>query len=130
MNIIFEIVYKLLKWISAITEFSYREINIIVFFILIPLLIFIIIDKILAKNYFKIGFFIITITTIVLIDDFKIFSSQLFDKSVDFLNWFQIIGLNYTQASVIICVFSPLLILFILMYTMIQSNKKANSFSF
>jgi len=36
MNKIFDITYKLLIWFSELTGFSYREINIIVWFILIP----------------------------------------------------------------------------------------------
>jgi len=60
---------------------------------------------------------------VLFIPDFEQFSSTLFDVSVDFLNWFDIIGLNYVQASVVICVLAPLLIIGILMYFKKRSKK-------
>ena len=56
------------------------------------------------------------IVALFIINDFSSFSDDLFDRSVDFLNWFEIIGWNYIQASVIICVFLPVLIYFVLRY--------------
>ncbi len=110
MNEIFKIVYQSLKWMAKISGFSYREINIIVYYIIIPSIFIILIERILKTNYLKIGFSILIIISLLLIPDFNAFSSWLFDRSVDFLNWFDVIGLNYIQASVIICVVVPIII--------------------
>ncbi len=107
MKTIFQWVYKLLKWISGVTDFSYNEINIIVYYILIPTLFFYLLSRILKNYLIIISFILFIVVTLFFIKDFKIFSDSLFKKSVAFLNWFEIIGLNYIQASVIICVFIP-----------------------
>lgn len=117
---IFDWVYLSLKWCEAQTGFSYREINIIVFYILIPYLFCTLLDLYFKYHRFKIYFTILLCFAAFLIQDFKQFSSWAFDKSVFFLNWFSIIGLNYTEASVVICVFFPLLVIGMLTYI----NKK------
>jgi len=45
MNEIFKLVYAFLKWISKITGFTYREINSIVYFIIVPFIECILPDK-------------------------------------------------------------------------------------
>jgi len=112
MDIIFQIVYTALKWISLLTGFTYNEINIIVYYIIIPFIFLHQLDKLFRFHYLKIGFALFTFLTILLVDDFEVFSNWLFQKSVDFLKWFDLIGLNYVQASVVICVFLPILIYF------------------
>ncbi|MDO5979194.1 hypothetical protein [Flavivirga spongiicola] len=124
MNEAFKIVYDLLKWISKISGFTYHEVNIIVYFIIIPVIFIYMIERILKTNYLKIGFVVLILLTIIIVPDFSIFSTALFNKSVDFLNWFSIIGLNYIQASVVICVIVPLIIMGLLMYL---KRRKANS---
>lgn len=116
MNEVFKIVYEFLKWISEITGFTYREVNIIVYFILIPFMFLGLLDKVLKVDYLKIGFAVLVLVALFFIPNFESFSNELFDKSVDFLNWFNIVGMNYIQASVVICVIIPIIILGILMY--------------
>ena len=120
MNEIFDVVYKCLKWLSEISGWTYHEINIIVYFIIIPLIFSFFVDKILKKNYFKIAVVSIVLISLILISDFEKFSTKLFNHSVDFLNWFEVFGLNYIQASVVICVIVPILIIVLLLYI----NKK------
>lgn len=117
---IFDGVYLSLKWCETQTGFSYREVNIIVFYILIPYLFCILIDQYYKHHQFKASFTILLIVGAFLIKDFKQFSDWAFDQSVVFLNWFDIIGLNYIEASVVICVFFPLLVIGMLLYI----NKK------
>ncbi len=124
MNSLFDIVYKFLLAIADITGFTYREINIIVYFFIIPLFYFHLIDKLRGKHYFKLGFTVLCCITCVLIPNFERFSSILFDHSVVFLNWFDIIGWNYIVASVIICVFFPILIYLALLYFVRKKQKK------
>jgi hypothetical protein len=54
--------------------------------------------------------------TLFFVPDFEKFATMLFYKSVDFLNWFQALGLDYVQASVVICVIAPLIFIFLLIY--------------
>ena len=124
MNRIFQIVYELLKWISKISGLTYREVNIIVYFILIPTILIYLIGKILKRKSLIIVFGILVFLTIILIPDFELFSDKLFDKSVDFLNWFDLIGLNYVQASVVICVIIPIIITLLLFY--VNKTKRLN----
>jgi hypothetical protein len=116
MNTIFQIVYLLLVWLSEVTGLSYRATNIVVYFIIIPFVYLLLADKLLKKHYLKIGFSILVLILLLIIKDFEVFSSQLFDLSVKFLLWFQIIGWNYTVASVIICVVIPLIAFLVLIY--------------
>ena len=113
---IFDVIYKLLKWISALTGLSYREVNIVVYFIILPAFFLYLITRITKQKWFILGFLILVGIVLATIPDFKSFSNKLFDRSVDFLNWFEIIGLNYVQASVVICAFVPIVIIFFLYY--------------
>ena len=116
MDYIFEFVAEFLVWLSEISGFSYKEINIIVYFMVIPLIYLYLIDRLIKKHYFKIGFLISIVCFFIFIKDFEKFSVKLFDGSVAFLNWFAIIGWNYIEASVIICVVFPLILLFSLLF--------------
>ncbi len=116
MSKVFDLVYQLLKWLSKISGFTYREINIIVYFIIIPSLFFFLLSKILKQKYIVISFLAFVGVILFLIPDFESFSSWLFDESVNFLNWFKVLGLDYIQASVVICVLVPILILLGLLY--------------
>lgn len=111
MNELFDIVYKLLKAMANLTGLSYREINIIVYFIIIPSFLVYLVSRIVKKKSIILVFLFATGLVLLAIPDFKLFSDRLFDLSVDFLNGFEHIGLNYVQASVVICVILPVLII-------------------
>ncbi len=114
MKQIFNSVYEFLIFISSISGLNYKEVNIIIWFIIIPFSWCFLIDKIINKHYLKIIFSSIVIFTLLFINDFSEFSNSLFDKSANFLKTFDNIGSNYTTSSVIICVLIPILIYFIL----------------
>jgi len=116
MDEIFQIIYEFLKWVSKTTGLTYREVNIIVYFIILPSIFIYLLGRILKRKSLIILFGFIVVLMMVIIPDFEIFSSKLFDKSVNFLNWFDHIGLNYIQASVIICVIIPTIIILLLIY--------------
>ena len=120
MNKIFIVVRDILVWLANISGFSYMAVNIIVYYFVIPFIYFIILDQILGSHYFKISFLIIISVTLLRISDFELFSDWLFRKSADFLRSFSSIGMNYTVASVIICVFIPLAVLLVLFFLAIQ----------
>jgi hypothetical protein len=114
MKDIFRYTYEFLMFLSRITGFSYKEINIIIWFIIIPLTWVALIDEIRGQHYFKIGFSAITVIALLVIKDFSVFSNKLFDISAEFLRGFDIIGSNYTASSVIICLVVPLIVYIIL----------------
>ena len=120
MNKIFIVVRDILVWLANISGFSYMAVNIIVYYFVIPFIYFIILDQILGAHYFKISFLIIISVTLLRISDFELFSDWLFRKSADFLRSFSSIGMNYTVASVVICVFIPLAMFLVLFFFAIQ----------
>ena len=97
MNKIFIIVKDFLIALASISGFSYKAINIIVY-------------------YYKISFILVLSILTILINDFEKLSERLFNKSAMFLNSFSVIGWNYTVASVIICVVIPVFVLSFLIY--------------
>lgn len=111
MTVIFGIVAYLLNQIAKWTHLTYNEINVIVYYLLIPL------------SWTLMGDFIIglpILTPILLVvwlylfiktrHVFKMWCDWVFQDSVEFLFWFKRIGWNYIVSSVIICVFIPLMI--------------------
>ena len=125
MKKLFQITYEILMFFSQLTGFSYKEINIIVWFIIIPLSWAYLIDKIYKFNYLKIITAIVISLTLLFIDDFTVFSNWLFDISADFLRSFNVVGSNYVASSVIVCVLIPIVIYFVLIKkAFFKKNKK------
>lgn len=116
MNEIFDLIYRSLKWISKLTEFTYEEVNIIIWFLILPVIFAFLLDRILNNNYSKIIYLVFVLILFLLISDFENFSKMLFQKSASFLHRFDFIGMNYTQASVLICVVLPIFIVVTLLF--------------
>ncbi|MBK1884528.1 hypothetical protein JIN85_19080 [Luteolibacter pohnpeiensis] len=114
MNLVFRIVADGLNWIASVTGFTYNEINIIVYYIILPFIYVALVDRILKKHFFKIAYAIVWVVLIVFIPNFRAFSDTLFQASVDFLLFFGYVGLNYVAASVVICVILPGLVFAVL----------------
>ncbi len=107
MNTTFQVVYSLLNWIAEVTGFTYNEVNIITYYIVLPFAYVILADRILKKHLMKILYAIGVTVCLLSVDDFTSFSDWLFQKSVDFLLSFQLLGWNYIVSSVLICVVFP-----------------------
>ncbi len=115
MSAIFQIVYSLLLWISEVTGFTYNEVNIIAYYIVLPFAFVMLADRILKTHLLKI-FYVAGVTVFLWwIENFSGFSDWLFQKSVDFLLSFQILGWNYVVSSVLICVVFPAIV-FVVMF--------------
>jgi len=114
MNLVFQIVANGLNWIASVTGFTYNEINIIAYYIILPFIYVALVDRILKKHLLKIAYVIAWVFLIVFIPDFRAFSDALFQYSVDFLLLFGQVGLNYVAASVVICVILPGLVFAVL----------------
>ena len=111
INTIFNIVANSLLWIANKTGLTYNEINVLLYYLIIPLSWTILFDCWLG----------LPLTTAVLLlawlgifiatrHYFHQWCDWAFKDSVDFLNWFNRFGGNYTLNSVIICVILPQLI--------------------
>lgn len=115
METVFAIVANSLLWTAKKTGLTYNEINIIVYYLAIPLTWTVMADFIIALPI---------LTPILLLGwtvqyfrkrkFFRMWCDWAFQDSVEFLLWFKRIGWNYTVASVIICIVVPLIIYVIL----------------
>ena len=108
---IFAIVAGVEHTIAKLTGATYNEVNIIVYYLLIPLSWAAMTDYITKMPFLSIMYVMAWI--IFLWKDSMKFRDRCdwaFDKSVVFLLWFMRIGWNYVVSSVIICVIIPILI--------------------
>ena len=118
---VFGAVALTLKVMAKALHMTYNEINIIVYYLIIPLSWCAMIDYIIG----------LPITTMIWIllwiyiiwskrKFFKDWCDAAFKLSVDFLLKFKRIGWNYWKASVIICVVVPLIIYAVLIILMVN----------
>ena len=108
---VFAIVAGLEHIIAKITGATYNEVNIIVYYLMIPLSWAVMVDYITMMPFLT-PMYIIAWIIFLLKDQMKFHDrcDWAFDRSVDFLLWFKEIGWNYVVSSVIICVVIPVLI--------------------
>ena len=118
---IFAIVAGVEHIIAKVTGMTYNEVNIIVYYLLIPLSWAVMIDYITMMPILT-PMYIIVWAVFLWKDPMKFRDrcDWAFDKSVDFLLWFKKIGWNYVVSSVIICVVVPALIYVELIYGIIK----------
>jgi hypothetical protein len=116
MNAIFDLVYSLLVWVSRVSGLSYEEVNIIAYYFLVPLVFLALIDRIIRRNVCVCGFVAVWGVFLLLGPSFAGFSDDLFEKSVRFLNALSVLGMNYTVASVVVCVLLPGLLFVVLLH--------------
>ena len=102
MNPLFNAVARTLNWIASVTGFTYNEINIIAYYIVIPFVYVVLLDRIIHKHVLKIAYIFVWVTILVAIRSFSEFCNALFKVSVDFLLKFSAVGLDYVAASVVI----------------------------
>jgi hypothetical protein len=121
---IFRLVYELLLWLAVQTGLSYEAINIVAYFFVVPLVFFILLDRILRTWFFSVFFLLATAVFLVVIGDFEQFSRALFADSVRFLQSFGFLGWDYTEASVWICVILPGLVLLVMIALAIRIRRR------
>lgn len=120
---IFAIVAGIEHLIAKITGTTYNEVNIIVYYLVIPLSWTIMLDYI-TRMPFLTPLFLLAWIVFIWKDkmDFRTRCDLAFKESVDFLLWFQKIGWNYIVSSVIICVVIPILVYIELIYAILNLN--------
>ena len=118
---IFAVVAGIENVIAKLTGLTYNEVNIIVYYLLIPLSWVVMIDYITLLPFLT-PMFIIAWGIFLWKDTMKFRDrcDWAFDKSVDFLLCFKKIGWKYIVSSVIICVVVPALIYVELIYAMVK----------
>lgn len=122
-KVIFNAVANTLSYLGRKTGLTYNEINIVLYYFLIPFSWLIMLDWIFQFHYLKIAFFAYCTGFIVGCRDFRTYSDWLFDQSVSFLNYFNKYGSNYIASSVWICLLIPIVIyalLLILIFVKLQ----------
>ena len=120
---IFAIVAGVEHMIAKVTGMTYNEVNIIVYYLLIPLSWAVMIDYITMMPILT-PMYIIVWAVFLWKDPMKFRDrcDWAFMKSVDFLLWFKRIGWNYIVSSVVICVVVPGLIYLELVCGIIKAN--------
>lgn len=108
---VFVAVRDALAFIAKVSNRTYVEINVIAYFILLPCSWLVILDLILGTSgILTVLFLSAWLCFLFLQKDFRNFSEWLFQKSVDFLLFFNRYGSNYILSSVLICVIIPVLV--------------------
>lgn len=115
-NRLFQVVHEMLLWMAAVTRLSYEEINILVYFLVIPAIYCALLDRIFKRPIFLPLLLALATVTLIAVPSFSNFSDWLFDESVAFPNGFTVIGWNYTIASVMLCVVFPGLVFAVLVF--------------
>ena len=117
INRIFAIVAYLLQKLADKTRLTYKQINILIYYLLIPLSWAILIDCRIKYPVFSIHIISVWIGIFLAIrHNFREWCDKMFDDSVKFLMLFRKIGLSYAASSVIVCVFFPVTIYLVLVY--------------
>lgn len=111
VTIIFSAVQQFLEWIAKITHRTYHEVNIIVYYFLIPLTWTLMIDYIFSLPFiFSIAYCLLWISIALSRKNFRKFCDGLFYKSANFIERFG----DYYLFSVLLCVGLPLVIYIVL----------------
>lgn len=93
---------------SRLLGISYVEVNVLVYFLLVPLLLASLVDARLGLHLAKISVSAAFLMSLCLFPSFGQFSEVLFANSVKFLKLFGPLGVDYVQSSVLFCVVAPI----------------------
>jgi hypothetical protein len=118
---IFAVVAGVEHIVAKLTGATYNEVNIIVYYLLIPLSWAAMVDYITMMPFLT-PMYIFAWVIFLWKDQMKFRDrcDWAFDKSVEFLLYFKKIGWNYIVSSVIICVVVPILVYLELIYAIIR----------
>jgi hypothetical protein len=108
IDAIFRAVAKGLYYSGTLINLGYNEMNILVYFVIIPLIWAYMIDKIFRFHYVKLTIMLVILFCVVTINNLSAFCDDLFYACVIFLNLFRPIGIDYVAASVFFCVVLPI----------------------
>jgi hypothetical protein len=108
---IFLIVQKSLEWIAKKTQLTYKEVNIILYYFLIPITWTLMIDYVFRLPFvLSIVYCLFSVIVFLSCKNLKKFCDRLFNKSTYFIESFG----NYYTFSVVLCVAVPIVIYIVL----------------
>lgn len=111
ITILFQITAKILSELARRTKLTYNEINILIYYLIIPLSWTILLDILIGLPVTTIIFiFVWGILFMKVRNRFREWCDWLFRKSYDFLMYFNRYGSNYILSSVIFCIVVPVII--------------------
>lgn len=114
MSNIFNAVYNILQYLSNVFKIHYNIVNVIVYYLFIPLSWLVIIDF-KFETFFSILYFVIVcMWTYYNRKNLEYKLHKVFYGSVKFLLSFKF--MNYTQSSVVICVIIPIIVYVVVIY--------------
>ena len=122
MNTVFWITANSLNLIAKWTGMTYNQINIIVYYLIIPLTWTVMLDIIIGVPLFTsllLLAWMYILTKLRTKKNFRTWCDWAFKESVDFLLWFKRIGWNYIVSSVIICVIVPVIVYGLLIWGLV-----------
>ncbi len=105
-----------LQLLAKKTKLTYNEVNVIVYYFIIPLTWCIMLDCIIHTPVFSFIWITLTISIWLCIDNFSDWCDKLFKLSQQFICFFG----EYIKYSVIICVIIPVIIYGILIFLMLK----------
>lgn len=114
IQFLFLIVAKSLYRIAELTKLTYNQINVIVYFFVVPFLYMTILDHHFDFHYIKAAAAFTLFGFFIGCRDFAAYSDWLFAQAVKFLQYFKRYGISYESASIWFCVVLPVLFLVIL----------------
>lgn len=123
--VIFAIVAAMLMGIARLTGLTYNTVNILAYYLLIPLSWAWMSDKIVGWRLPWLSMAWTAIWIVVFIataGHFQSWCDWAFQRSVDFLLWFKHFKWNYYVASVYICFWLPLIIYVVLAWLLIRQH--------
>ena len=103
----FDLTVIVLKRTARFFGMSYRQLNIVFWVALIPIVWAILLDRIVGFHYFTVATTCLVAGLIYPIASNKRKASQLFDRFADFLFNFSKYGMGYRTSSVIFCLIIP-----------------------
>jgi hypothetical protein len=108
IEVTFQAVAKGLYYSGTLINLSYNEMNILVYFVIIPLIWACMIDKMFRFHYVKLSLMLVIFFCWCTTNNLSAFCDDLFYACVIFLNLFRPIGIDYVAASVLFCVVLPI----------------------
>lgn len=111
MAYIFQMVASGLYRLAGILRLTYQEVNVIVYFIAVPLFYASLMDILVGVHYFTVVVAGLVAILVIPTNRFRKRAEALFGYSVSLLQSFHWLGLDYVQASVVVCVVMPIIVL-------------------
>ena len=117
------LVFKVFNWVATLLHtlankfgLTYQTVNVVIYYILIPLNWLMMIDYLCNTHAFALFYAGIWLVVAFAVKNFRKFCEDVFDLSVSFLLFFDRFKSNYLFTSIVVCVLIPMAIYLFLLY--------------